>query len=302
MAHSPGPPDIAALCATLQEDQVERKFSIQMQMGIVQRITSRVVRAIGLDHDASEASRKSAWTRAERIVRRGLQGKSQEESDAVIGAALADHLAMAKAALEPVTKFRERVEKLMRAKAEALPGFMPTSRTPGFSALGFAVIIGEAGNLSNYTSERKLWRRLGLATAPGHEAHAYSTWKRLGLPTGQWDAPEYPGQPLRAGYAPKRLGQIYGVVTVPLFMFKAKNRYGAVYEARQTHTAITHPRGTAEECKADPVRWTPKHAQNDAMRVMTKALISDLWSEWRGSNGGLKAMSIVAPAELIAAE
>lgn len=297
-----GPPDIAALCISIQEHQVERKFSIQMEAAIVQRISARVVRAIGLDHDASEVSRKSAWARAERIVRRAFAGDAQEESDLEIANALADNLSMSAAAIKPVVAFRNQVEALMDAKAEHLPGFGLTLRTAGFKARGLAVIVGEAGNLSNYATIRKLWRRLGMGMAPGHEAHAYSTWKRIGLPTGEWDTPEFPGQPLRAGYQPKRLGQIYGVVTVPLVMMKAKNRYGEVYAARRARTAVTHPTGTLAECRADPNRWTLAHSHADAQRVMTKALISDLWSEWRGPKSAVDAGHILAPAEQIAAE
>jgi len=294
------------LCRAIQEAQVERKFAIQMEMGIVQRIAARVVRAFQLDHDAPEASRKAAWVRAERVVRRGLQDKPQAEEDAAIGAALSDHLTVARLSLAPVTAFRDRVEAEMVKAAEALPAFALTERTPGFKALGLAVIVGEAGDLSNYASERKLWRRLGLGVAPGHEEHAYSTWKGLGLPTGEWDAPEFPGQPRRAGYSPRRLGQIYGVVTVPLMMFKARHKYGEHYDKRRAHTEITHPTGTFAECKADPSRWTPAHSHADAMRIMTKALVEDLWKEWRGSGVALNSPSepiqYMAPAAKIAAE
>lgn len=288
LARPSGPPDIDAICISLQEDQVERKFAIQMEMGIMQRISARVVRAIRLDHDASEASRKSAWGRAERIVRRSLSGKPQDDADKEIADALSGNLAMSAATLAPVSVFRDQVETRMRAKAERLPAFSLTGRTPGFKAIGLAVIIGEAGNLSNYATKRKLWRRLGLGMAPGHEAHAYSTWGWM----KQLSAEEW----TRAGYSKKRLGQIYGVVTVPLFMNKAKNRYGEFYGARRAHTAITHPTGTLAECRADPNRWTPGHSHMDGQRIMTKELISDLWSEWRGSAAELNISEAMAPA------
>jgi len=38
-----------------------------------------------------------------------------------------------------------------------------------------------------------------------------------------------------------------------------------VYDARRAHTAVTHP------------EWTDGHAQNDALRVVSKALLKDLW-------------------------
>lgn len=295
LARPSGPPDVASLCTSIQEDQVDRKFAIQMEAAIVQRISARVVRAIGLDHDADETSRKAAWVRAERIVRRALQGKPQDDGDQEIARALAGNLAISSAALAPISAYRDEIEAKMRTAAELLPGFALTARTAGFKAIGLAVIIGEAGNLSNYATVRKLWRRLGLGMAPGHEAHAYSTWGRMkgALSGEEWT---------RAGYSPKRLGQIYGVVTVPLGMNKGKNRYGEIYAARRARTAITHPTGTLAESKADPNRWTPGHSHADAQRVMTKALISDLWSEWRGSKSIVSTSEPLAPAELIAAE
>ena len=38
-----------------------------------------------------------------------------------------------------------------------------------------------------------------------------------------------------------------------------------VYDARRAHTSVTHP------------EWTDGHAQNDALRVVSKALLKDLW-------------------------
>ena len=297
MAHSSGPPDIEALCVSLQEDQVERKFAIQMEAGIIQRISARVVRGLGLDHEATEAQRKSAWGRAERIVKRGLGGDDQAEEDAAIAAALADNLAMAAASLAPVAAFRKQVEARMEGKAERLPGFDLTLRMPGFKARGLAVIIGEAGNLSNYATVRKLWRRLGLGMAPGHEEHAYSTWRmKGGLNADDWTA---------AGYSPKRLGQVYGVVTVPLVMNKGKNRYGELYVARRARTLVTHPEWYLDKngkMKLGPDgKPSSGHASADAARIITKALLSDLWSEWRGSRASVNAGSELAPAEPIAA-
>ena len=49
---------------------------------------------------------------------------------------------------------------------------------------------------------------------------------------------------------------------------KADGKYGAVYEKRREHTAVTHP------------EWTPKHSQMDGLRIMMKEVIKDLWVEW----------------------
>jgi hypothetical protein len=81
-----------------------------------------------------------------------------------------------------------------------------------------------------------------------------------------------------------RLGQLFGVVTGPLFMCKAKNKYGEVYTKRRAHTAVTHP------------DWTKGHSDMDGRRIMVKKFLSDLWSEWRGSIKDVNAMAGVAPA------
>jgi hypothetical protein len=294
------PPELDVICTQIQEAQVDRKYSIQTQAGIMQRLSALAVRACDLSHDANEAQRKAAWTRAERIVSRGLKGEVQDDDDVEIGATLTKYFKMAAASLKPVAEFRKEIERFMKAKAAQLPGFAMTERVPSFKPLGLAVIVGEAGNLSNYATERKLWRRLGFGMAPGHEEHAYSTWRMIkGLTSEDWTA---------AGYSPKRLGQIYGVVTVPLVMHKAKSKYGEVYAKRRARTLETHPEwyldknGKPKFDKDGNPRSA--HASMDAARIMTKELISDLWSEWRGSVYQLAETPayLVAPSKSIPAE
>jgi hypothetical protein len=298
--------DLDHLCIRLQEFQVERKFAISLENGIVQRVSARVVRAIGLASDAGETARASAWKRAEQIVRHTFMGKAPAEADREIVDALKWQLEAGRRALEPISLFRGSVEKDMDNLAAQLPAVDLINSTPGFGLRGLAVIVGEAGNLSNYATERKLWRRLGLGVAPGHEAHAYSTWRMVkGLSADDWTAPCFPGEPRRAGYSPGRLGQIYGVVTTPLFMHRAGSKYGDVYAARRARTLVTHPEWYCDKSGKQKLgaHGAPSsaHAMEDAKRVMVKALISDLWSEWRGSEGTLNARLVVAPATQIAA-
>lgn len=66
---------------------------------------------------------------------------------------------------------------------------------------------------------------------------------------------------------------------------QALGPYGETYLARRAHTA---PRVEATEDLpakigdyANPAKWTPGRCHNDAARVMFKALLRDLWIEWR---------------------
>lgn len=46
---------------------------------------------------------------------------------------------------------------------------------------------------------------------------------------------------------------------------KTDGEYRKVYDARREHTATTHP------------EWTPGHSHNDALRVVSKRILRDLW-------------------------
>jgi hypothetical protein len=64
--------------------------------------------------------------------------------------------------------------------------------------------------------------------------------------------------------------------------------YRLAYDARRVRTSETH---------AD---WTKLHSHNDALRIMTKKLIADLWSAWRQAKARTKpniALSAVPNAE-----
>lgn len=45
----------------------------------------------------------------------------------------------------------------------------------------------------------------------------------------------------------------------------ALTEYGQLYIDRRNTTAVTHP------------EWTPGHSQNDAMRILMKRLLRNLW-------------------------
>lgn len=50
--------------------------------------------------------------------------------------------------------------------------------------------------------------------------------------------------------------------------------YRAIYDARREHTAETHP------------DWTPGHSHNDALRIVSKAILRDLWRAARTYHTG----------------
>lgn len=279
--------DLNTLCLSIYDLQVDRKFAINLQTKILNTAAANIVSAIGLERDADDAERKQTWGRALRIVAAAMKAvPAYREEDRAIGALQDRNLKMLSIAMAPIDARRLEVETEMARLAISLPGAACViKQTAGINALGIAVIVGEAGSLSNYATKCKLWRRLGYGMAPGHEQHAYSTHRRMkDLSADDW---------VRAGYSPKRLGQIYGVVTIPLFMAKAKNKYGPIYERRRARTLVTHPEWYADKNGKPKINKNGEpssaHAMEDGKRIMTKAFLSDLWSEWRRAVIGVSA-------------
>lgn len=250
----------SALIDHLAELQVRRKFYIGVVNKQTNAVKALVRRALGWRYDEDEDDREKTNGRAARIVAAALAGKPQKPEDADVFGALAFDLATVAAAIEPCTKARHEIELEMKRVVRKLPVFEWAKDVKGLGELGLAVILAEAGDLSNYPKKGHLWKRLGLAP---FEGKAYSTWRmKGGLTAEDWT---------EAGYSPRRRAEIYAVVSEPLFRANtvAAGPYRAVYDRRRERTAEAHP------------DWTKAHSHMDALRVMTKYLLRDLWREWR---------------------
>lgn len=260
--HSPSAAaSISDRCGILQELGVRRRMFIKIKNGMETRIGHRVARMMGFD-PKDGAQDASARKRKEKIVTALLAGKASPAGDEEIYAACRGDAETIVAALAPINQARANVEKEMEAIAKTLPAYSFVASVPGFSAKGLAVWISETGDLSEdsrYTTREKLWKRLGLAPYKGQ---AYSNWqKKGGLTKDEWET---------AGYRGSRRAEVYAFAD-PLLRTQTvvKGRYRAIYDKRRAHTQLTHP------------DWTKGHSHDDAMRIMSKALVRDLWRAWR---------------------
>ena len=246
--------------AALMELQVRRKAYIQHIGAAERRLGALARRAMGWRWDMAEAERARINKRAARLTAALLAERAIDAADTDIAASagLIEDVEVVRQSREPLLNARKAIEKEMEAVAARLPAAGLVTVTRGFGMRGLAVIVGEAGNLSDYANPAKLWKRLGLAP---HNGRAGSTWRmKGGLSAEEWAT---------LGYNPGRLGQLYGVVTEPL-MKANDGKYRALYLAAKA-------RFTAEG-KAE----RPAHAHKHAMRVMTKEITLDCWRAWRG--------------------
>jgi len=254
------PVPASPLIDQLAELQVRRKFYIGVVNKQTNSVKALVRRALGWRFDEEEGGRDRVNKRAGGIVTAALAGKQQKEVDAEVFGALAPDLVVVSAAIDPCRKARHKVELEMKKAARKLPVYAWAKGVHGLGELGLAVIVAEVGDLAKYPKKGHLWKRLGLAP---HGGKAYSTWRmKGGLSAEDWTA---------AGYSPRRRAEVYAVISEPLFRAQsvAQGPYRAIYDRRREATAIAHE------------DWTKAHSHMDALRVMTKYLIRDLWVAWR---------------------
>jgi hypothetical protein len=269
--------NLQAICETMTELGRRRKFCISLANKQTNAAKAYVRSACGFRGDATEGEREAVNKRAARIVEEFLSGKPAKDGDDDILDAVVTELRLVRICLEPLELRRKEVEREMKKLTRSLPVAEWVDGIAGFGPIGLAIIVAESGNLSNYPHHKMLWKRLGLAP---YEGQAYSTWRmKGGLTADEWTD---------AGYKPRRRAEIHACIADPMSKHQltskeksgteyggAKGRYGEVYVARRQATAIAHP------------DWKPAHARMDALRIMTKALVSDLWSEWRRSDSSV---------------
>lgn len=281
-------PDLAIIIENIITLQKDRTFWLRNRNRLNNATVAYVRRRLGFEPDAPEAQRKKINARALSIVEKVEKGKPLADADREIAVACSDIiLTMATArvpiddALKGKTKAesstgiaKEGIEQKMEKWAKKLPVWAWVKDVKGFGALGLAVVVGEAGDLSNYANPGKLWKRMGLAPLRGKAA---KTWRQEGgLTSEDW---------IWFGYKPARRSEMWNrappIVYAQISRVKdadgedtgeriSTGPYGKVYLDRKKY-----------ELDRDP-EMSKMYAHNRAARYMEKRLLKHLWQAWRG--------------------
>jgi hypothetical protein len=220
----------------------QRCFAMAQRIGIRNRLGAFIRIGLGWSLSQSEAERKKIATAAAKLIKAG----GGEWADLVTGTDKSS---------EAWDIIEASALKQMIALAKTLPVWEAFGKdVRGFGAASLAVIIGEAGELSNYSSRAKLWKRMGLAVMNGV--------RQGGLPSSaskdDWIA---------HGYNRQRRSRMWNIGDT---LIKGnKDRYRELYLKRKRY-----------EVERDP-SIKPIVAHRRAQRVMEKAFLCDLWIAWR---------------------
>lgn len=153
----------------------------------------------------------------------------------------------------------DRAKREVRRLCKGEPLAAYARRTHG---LGDAVLLfaGCAPPLSLFPTPARLWKYCGLA--PGQVR------KR--------------GE--RAGFSPRLKAIAIKRLAEPCMKHRA-SLYRGLYDARRARTVLTHP------------EWTDGHAHNDALRIVAKAILLDLWLVENGKAPVVGAMPLLEPRD-----
>lgn len=168
---------------------------------------------------------------------------------------------------------RKQVEKRLKELARQLPMWKALQeRGLGVAELGLASIIGEAGDLNNYSTVAKLWKRMGLAVMHGQRQRLVAN-----------DA----AAAIEHGYNPRRRSVVWVIgdsiikVGGPLREVYDERKKYLIERAAQRGQEVV-PAASLKSKKDKEKFVSVGHIHNDAKRYMEKRLLRTLWQIWRG--------------------
>ena len=244
----------------------DRRFAVKVQQKIDRALESFVrQRMTGWTSDASEAERNKYNREVKQLIAAAREGEGKER--------LAFLVKNADVSRRVWDEMRDGTEAELEKMAGELHVASWIKSVPGAGLKGLAYILGETGPLDNYPNPEKLWKRLGFAP---YDGYAGSTWKRQTWRPRQLTKDEWIANP----FSGERYAQMYQIALwlwAKQWISKKKTggtrgrpngRYGELYAARRSHTDVSHP------------EWTDGHRHSDALRVMFKQYLVDLWEVW----------------------
>jgi len=175
-------------------------------------------------------------------------------------------------------ELRKPLEKELALLARELPAAEWIKATPGIALPSLAAIVGEAGDLSNYSTHSKLWKRMGMAPFTKNGiTRSGKQWKiKGGLTADDWK---------EFGYKSTRRSVMF---VIEDSMTKAQGPYREIYLARKQSLRDRAARNglTVAPSAKIPDKHRDQfisdgHIDQDAKRYMGKRLLRDLWRAWR---------------------
>lgn len=247
-----------AVCRTLQTLQRQRVSAQKSRIMIENNLAATVATVMGYHAGMEEADRKARRAEASKLIACIDKGKPLPAGTEAVAASVSAIVQNAMIAKGGFEAFETGLEKEMERLIKSLPisAWIEGEDRRGIGLKQIAYIIGETGDLSNYSNPAKVWKRMGCAPFKGQMP---STWRRKGgLSAEDWT---------EIGYSPRRRAMIF-VMGENI----VKQNHGS-YRKRYDEAKVA--------AKAKHEDWSDGRAHWHAMLLASKRLLRDLWREWK---------------------
>lgn len=221
--------------------------------------------------------------------RKRIAGEAQAILDDPAGSEFEQIVGASHLARQPFADIEKQAVDRMEDLSVTLPAWTAFGHdVRGFGLVSLAVIVGEAGDLANYPTVSKLWKRMGLAVMDGVRQGGLAK----GASKDDW---------ISHGYSPKRRSHMWNIgdALIKAQVRKVKDDdgedtgertaiglYGEIYLVRKAY-----------EFERDP-DMQPIKAHRRAQRYMEKRLLKHLWQTWRRARMPVETVSRVPAATL----
>lgn len=261
---------LATLVAEIRETHRRRQDFHRAEKSLTLQIKAIGRRLGSEDHSSAETQTGSVDAAA-------LIDDAEDEVQTSQDTQCSDDLVLG-IAVSPLVEARQRikqsrmeVERQLTKLAKRHPVYATfVEPLHGFGALGFAQIIGEAGDLSKYSNPAKLWKRMGLAVINGKSQRRVKG-----------------AEAIEQGYSPARRAVMFCIGDS---LLKKQNAYKELYDARkqfEREKALADGLIIRAKKKNDPRNDDPPGIRTNlcihrrAQRYAEKRLLRDLWRVWR---------------------
>lgn len=245
-------------------------YAMKQQQRMDRALEAHIVfDVLGMPYGADKKVRDRFWADAKKLT----SGANKATLKCPIDVApLVSELVEANStARKPYDEMRKKHEKAMKLLARKLPVWPMFKAVMPTGELSLARIVGEAGDISQYATVSKLWKRMGLAVMSG---------SRQGNPGKGASADDW----IAHGYVPRRRSIMW---VIGDSMMKNNKTYRPHYIAHKAY----------ELARTDENKpMSAMHAHRRAQRKMEKDFLADLWSAWMGRAKHLMVTRDALPA------
>jgi hypothetical protein len=267
------PPDLEQIISMIRDAHRQRCYAMEQRKRADLSLLAFLRTVLGWSKALPEKERAAIGKQAMALVKFGeTEAKGKDaDTDEPAYVEWREIILASIAAREPFDFIENQAKLRMGKLARALPVYGWVEKARGFGDVSLAVIVAEAGDLANYATHSKLWKRMGVAvmgdvrqgglaknaSKDAWIAHGYNRQRRSKL----WNI----GDALIKAQVRKvrsEDGEDEGERT-------SIGDYGAAYLSRKAYEMVRDP------------EMSKMHAHRRAQRYAEKKLLRDLWTAWR---------------------